>query len=198
MISRQVEAEQRHRMNERVAGVDLGKAWAKFVVASRAQDATLRIEESELLAHHGSPFTVFSDWYQRVGAAGFQVIAATGLHSPELGAPVVSDLPEEACLQAALSVRSDLSGPLNLVSLSARGYSVLTRDPQGRVRYLEKKVLLGHRRNGSQKRLAFWFVAWRSRRCGLRGAGCDPDHGALFGVCQERDDALWQPRPAGR
>jgi activator of 2-hydroxyglutaryl-CoA dehydratase/predicted nucleotide-binding protein (sugar kinase/HSP70/actin superfamily) len=126
-------------MNERVAGVDLGKAWAKFVVASRAQDGTLRIEASELLAHHGSPFAVFADWYQRVGAARFRVIAATGLHSPELGSPVISDLPEEACLQAALSVRSDLSGPLNLVSLSARGYSVLSRDPQGRVRFLENE-----------------------------------------------------------
>ncbi len=49
------------------------------------------------------------------------------------GAPVVSGLPEDACLTAALERLPELRGPLNLVSVGARGYSVLTRDHTGRV-----------------------------------------------------------------
>ncbi len=116
----------------RVAGCDLGKAAAKLVVLS-VEGGDVRIERSDCISHDGHPATVLADWYRDAGISACDALGATGLHADELRAPVVSGLPEDACITAAIERLPELQGPLNLVSVGARGYSVLTRDRTGRV-----------------------------------------------------------------
>ena len=116
----------------RVAGCDLGKAAAKLVVLS-VEGGRVRVERRDCIPHDGRPAEVLSAWYREAGIAACDALGATGLHADELRAPVVSGLPEDACLTAAITALPELQGPLNFVSVGARGYSVLTRDPTGRV-----------------------------------------------------------------
>jgi hypothetical protein len=115
-----------------VAGCDLGKAAAKLVVLSVDGDR-VRIEARHSAPHDGRPAEVLAAWYREAGVANCDAHGATGLYADELRAPVVSGLPEDACLTAAIEGLPELRGPLNLVSVGARGYSVLTRDRTGRV-----------------------------------------------------------------
>ncbi len=65
---------------------------------------------------------------------GWQGIAATGVYGERLGEPAVGGVPEEIAQElAAAWLYPD--GPLNVVRIGGGGYSVLTRDAQGRVRY---------------------------------------------------------------
>lgn len=116
----------------RVAGCDLGKAAAKLVVLSIG-DAGLRIERRDCIPHGGQPAEAIATWYRDASIAACSALGATGLHADELRAPVISGLPEDACLGAAIEAVPALRGPLNLVSIGARGYSVLSRDHTGRV-----------------------------------------------------------------
>ena len=120
-----------------VAGCDLGKATAKFVLLKIGDDGALVLEDSRLVVHNGHPLDAFREWYNEKHIASCAALAATGLHSDELIAPVISELPEDACVASALRMRNDLNGPINLVSLGARGYSVFTRNQQGHVNYIE-------------------------------------------------------------
>ncbi|MBN1365177.1 MAG: hypothetical protein JW976_10275 [Syntrophaceae bacterium] len=120
-----------------VAGCDLGKATAKFVLIRISGDGTLFWEDYRIIIHNGRPLDTFRKWYREKNIALCAAVAATGLHSNELIAPVISELPEDACLAAALRMRSNINGAVNLVSLGARGYSVFTRDRQGHVHYIE-------------------------------------------------------------
>jgi activator of 2-hydroxyglutaryl-CoA dehydratase/predicted nucleotide-binding protein (sugar kinase/HSP70/actin superfamily) len=126
-------------MNHRLAGVDLGKASAKFVLATLTDDGKLIVDKSETVVHEGDPFGAFSAWYRKDDVASCRALGATGLHADEIAAPAVTGLPQDACLEAALRVREDLKGPLNLVSVGARGYSVLSRDENGRIQFLENE-----------------------------------------------------------
>ena len=121
----------------RVAGCDLGKATAKLVVGTIQPDGTLRIDAAETVVHEGRPMEAFASWYERLGIASCEALGATGLHADELIEPAVTGLPEDACLLAGLGLVPGLSGPFNVVSIGARGYSVLTRDARGRVQYVE-------------------------------------------------------------
>ena len=127
----------------RVAGCDLGKAAAKFVVLrlpeapSGAAVGELEIESTETVLHEGRPLDAFREWYRSADVAACDGLGATGLHADKLADPVVSGLPEDACLHAALDAIPDVEGPLNLVSVGARGYSVLTRNREGHVQSLE-------------------------------------------------------------
>lgn len=116
----------------RVAGCDLGKAAAKLVVLSVDGDR-VRIEARHSAAHDGRPAELLAAWYRETGIANCDALGATGLYADELRVPVLSGLPEDACLTAAIERLPELRGPLNLVSVGARGYSVLTRDRTGRV-----------------------------------------------------------------
>ncbi len=122
---------------KRVAGCDLGKATAKLVVGRLDSGGRLTIESCETVPHEGRPMDVFREWYARAEISRCDALGATGLHADELTEPVVAGLPEDACLQAALARRPELDGPLNVVSVGARGYAVLVRDADGRVHYLE-------------------------------------------------------------
>lgn len=120
-----------------VAGCDLGKSTAKFVMLNVCDNDTLVLEDFRCVAHYGNPLNAFRKWYRDKHIASCAALAATGLHSDELVAPVISGLPEDACVSAALRLRQDLPGQINLVSLGARGYSVMTRDRQGHIGYVE-------------------------------------------------------------
>ncbi|MCK6555381.1 acyl-CoA dehydratase activase-related protein [Candidatus Binatia bacterium] len=119
----------------RVAGCDLGKAAVKLVVLT-VEEGRSDIERNDCIAHDGGPVEAFAAWYRDAGIAACDALGATGLHAEELQAPAVSGLPEDACLTAAIEFLPELHGPLNLVSVGARGYSVLTRDRTGRVQAL--------------------------------------------------------------
>lgn len=116
----------------RVAGCDLGKAAAKLVLLS-VGDGGVRIERRDCISHDGKPAQALAAWYREAGVAACDALGATGLHADELRPPVISGLPEDACLTAAIEALRELRGPVNLVSVGARGYSVLTRDHTGRV-----------------------------------------------------------------
>ncbi|MCW5830527.1 MAG: hypothetical protein KIT79_14570 [Deltaproteobacteria bacterium] len=124
-------------MSERVAGCDLGKAAAKFAVARICDDGALAVESFRCIPHNGRPFDVFREWYWEQGISSCAALSATGLYAEELVAPVISGLPEDACVASALRLRQDLDGPVNLVSLGARGYSVFTRNERGHINYIE-------------------------------------------------------------
>jgi activator of 2-hydroxyglutaryl-CoA dehydratase/predicted nucleotide-binding protein (sugar kinase/HSP70/actin superfamily) len=126
-------------MSHRLAGVDLGKASAKFVLAGLTDDGKLIVEKSETVVHQGDPLGAFSAWYRKDDVASCRALGATGLHADEIVPPAVTGLPQDVCLEAALRVRGDLKGPLNLVSVGARGYSVLARHGNGRVQFLENE-----------------------------------------------------------
>ncbi|MEW5734342.1 MAG: BadF/BadG/BcrA/BcrD ATPase family protein, partial [Thermodesulfobacteriota bacterium] len=115
-------------MGRRVAGVDLGKATAALAVAAVEGDGTFRLEHVTHVAHEGRPFETFVKWYKEKNIAGCDALAATGLYAAELLEPV-RRLPEEACQEAALSGDPSFPGALNLVSVGARGYGVLSRRP---------------------------------------------------------------------
>ena len=121
----------------RIAGVDLGKSTAKLVLANATSSGALRIESMESVHHNGNALSAFRAWYDRKGAATCRALGATGVHADEIAEPALTALPEDVCLEAALRVRTDLQGPINLVSVGARGYSVLTRDERGRVQHIE-------------------------------------------------------------
>ena len=51
-------------MTLRVAGCDLGKASAGFVIVKVNQDGALEVENAAYTSHEGNPFGVFKKWYQ--------------------------------------------------------------------------------------------------------------------------------------
>ena len=116
---------------QRVAGCDLGKASARFVVGTVDPDGVLEVEQAENLAHGGHPFAAFDDWYQRARIWRCDGLGITGAYADEFLEPA-RVLPEDACAEAALEQDPSLPSRLNLVNIGARGYSVLTREPMPR------------------------------------------------------------------
>jgi activator of 2-hydroxyglutaryl-CoA dehydratase len=112
----------------KIAGCDLGKASISFVIADVNEDGSLEIEKAAYIPHEGDPFGVFKKWYREHHVAECLALGATGLYADELVAPVVV-FPEDACQESALEVDPVFPDTMNLVSVGARGYSVLSRQP---------------------------------------------------------------------
>ncbi len=91
-----------------VAGCDLGKATAKFVILNICDDGALVVKDYRCIVHDGRPLDVFKKWYNEQHIASCAALAATGLHSEELVAPVISGLPEDACVSSALRLQTDI------------------------------------------------------------------------------------------
>ncbi len=121
----------------RVAGCDIGKASARFALGSLDADGRLRLDATEAVTHEGKPLEVFASWYERSGIASFDALGATGIGAEMLTAPAIAGLPEDACLEAALALLELGDGPLNLVRVGARGYSVMSRSDDGRYHFLQ-------------------------------------------------------------
>ena len=123
----------------RVAGCDLGKATAKFVVGTVDEAGAFSIVSTRSVSHGGHPADAFCDWYVTEQINTCAALGATGVHAGEITAPVISGLPQAACLEAALERDGWRSRPLNLISVGARGYGVLSRGQDGHVRFLENE-----------------------------------------------------------
>jgi activator of 2-hydroxyglutaryl-CoA dehydratase/predicted nucleotide-binding protein (sugar kinase/HSP70/actin superfamily) len=84
------------------------------------------VENTEYISHEGNPFGVFKKWYQDNNVAECAALGATGLYAGELVSPVLV-FPEDACQESALEADPMIPDEMNLVSVGARGYSVLAR-----------------------------------------------------------------------
>ena len=115
-------------MSKRIAACDLGKASVSFALATVNDDGTVAIDDSHSQLHDGHPLELFSRWYEDSDIATCAMLAATGVYADDLTDPVLV-LPEDSCQQAALELGQELEPALNLVSIGARGYSVLSRRP---------------------------------------------------------------------
>ncbi len=115
-------------MSTRVAGCDLGKASACFAIARIEDEGSIILEDVQRINHDGKPFEVFQRWYTENQIGSCAALGATGVYADELTEPILI-LPEDSCQEAALDIQTDLEDTLNLVSVGARGYSVLTRRP---------------------------------------------------------------------
>lgn len=126
----------RHSTANLFAGCDLGKSAAKFVIGEPSPDG-FRIASSRIVEHDGRPMDAFRDWYLDMNVADCLALGATGLHAEELVAPVIAGLPEDASLAASLHQSREIRGAVNLVSIGARGYSILSRSSEGRIQFVE-------------------------------------------------------------
>lgn len=113
-------------MTYRIAACDLGKVWAKFAVANVSDKGEISVEDMNVICHEGRVFELFESWYKEKKVAECRVLAATGLYAEQLNEPVLV-LPEDTCREALLDANSSDPDSMNLVSLGARGYSVLAR-----------------------------------------------------------------------
>ncbi|MFQ5415695.1 MAG: BadF/BadG/BcrA/BcrD ATPase family protein [Myxococcota bacterium] len=115
-------------MSRRIAGCDLGKASASFVIASTRDDGELVVEDRRSELHDGNPLDLFRSWYVEQDVASCAALAATGIYADELTDPILI-LPEDSCREAALELEPGLEDSLSVVSVGARGYGVLCRRP---------------------------------------------------------------------
>ena len=127
----------------RIAGCDLGTASASFVTGQVAEDGNVVLDEPVYVLHDGKPFEAFRAWYEDQRIDACVALGATGAYASELEAPVMV-LPEDACQEAALSGLVDLPEALNVLSIGARGFGVLAREPSDRpgvyqVRFVENE-----------------------------------------------------------
>jgi len=115
-------------------GVDLGKVTTSLVVAELVPGGEPRVLETRAERHLGDPLRPFLELYQELDIGRLSGIAATGVYGERLGEPAVGGVPEEIAQDlAAAWLYPD--GPLNVVRVGGGGYSVLTRDAAGTVRY---------------------------------------------------------------
>lgn len=115
-------------------GVDLGKVTTSLALGELQSDGGVRVLGAWSERHHGDPLRPFLEVYRGLDHRRIKGIAATGIHGDRLGAPVFAGVPEEIAQEAAAAwLHPD--GPLNVLRIGAGGYSVLTRDAQGRVAY---------------------------------------------------------------
>ncbi len=115
-------------------GVDLGKVTTAIAVGELGADGELHVVEARAERHFGDPLRPFLGLYRDLDAGRLAGMVATGVYGERLGSPALGGVPEEiAQEQAAAWLLPD--GPLNVVRVGGGGYSVLTRDADGHVRY---------------------------------------------------------------
>ncbi|MEE4275938.1 MAG: BadF/BadG/BcrA/BcrD ATPase family protein, partial [Thermoleophilia bacterium] len=115
-------------------GVDLGKVTTSLAWGRPSGHGTVDIVGTRALRHHGDPLAPFFALYRELGPERLAAVAATGVFSDRLGAPVVAGIPEEIAQQEAVTaVRPD--GAVTVVRIGGGGYSVLARDAAGRFTY---------------------------------------------------------------
>ncbi len=113
-------------MTFRIAACDLGKIWAKFALATVSDSGKITLDDIRMVCHEGRVFELFEAWYLEKQVASCRILTATGLYSEQF-TDGVTVLPEDTCREALLDADPAFPGSMNLVSLGARGYSVLSR-----------------------------------------------------------------------
>ncbi len=121
-----IKIEKRGDTMTKIAGCDLGKASAGFVIAHLKEGGAIEVAQTLHMAHQGDPLGVFQKWYRDNNIGECAALGATGLYADEFLSPV-QIFPEDACQEAALEADGRFPDELNLVSVGARGYSVLSR-----------------------------------------------------------------------
>ncbi len=109
-----------------LAGFNLGKATLGFALLQKMDRAEWKIIRLESAAHDGDPLRLFREFYGRYQVKDCDALAVTGLYADELVNPAVV-LSEDACQEAACEYLKEFQGPLNVVSVGARGYGILSR-----------------------------------------------------------------------
>jgi len=117
-------------MKTRVAGCDIGKASACFVTAEVDDSGELTFSEPEYVLHEGRPFEALKAWYRENQISGVAALGATGACAARLREPALV-LPEDSCQEAALATLPDAPHDLNLISIGAHSYGVLSRQKPG-------------------------------------------------------------------
>jgi predicted CoA-substrate-specific enzyme activase len=120
-----------------VIGVDLGKTTVSLAAACLSDDGTPLEAYAVSERHLGDPLRLFSDLYRKLDHSRIRFLAATGLFSERLEPPVLSGVPEETAQEVATFKLHSGDGPVNVLRLGGRGYSILTVDERGRVRFEE-------------------------------------------------------------
>lgn len=121
-------------MEYRIAACDIGKATASFAVAAVNAKGKIIHEDIQTISHHGRIRDAFQHWYEKQKIWTCRFLAATGVYAEKLARPAMI-FPEDTCQEAWLEDRSGRQGvfpdTMNLVSVGAGGYSVLSRMPSG-------------------------------------------------------------------
>ena len=120
-----------------VLGLDLGKATMSIASAVMSEDGSLSDIQTRSERHLGSPLEYFKDLYNELDHGNIAAIAATGAFSNRLKDPIISEVPEETAQEITTRRLFNDKGPLNIVRMGARGYSILTIDEDGNVRFEE-------------------------------------------------------------
>lgn len=120
-----------------VVGIDLGKATASFATGVLNDDGTLSGISTKSVRHLGAPVDHFKDFYKELDHSNVVGIAATGVFSNRLKAPIIAEVPEEIAQEIAAKELNSNGGPINIVRLGASGYSILTIDEEGTIRFDE-------------------------------------------------------------
>ncbi|HEX5640828.1 MAG TPA: BadF/BadG/BcrA/BcrD ATPase family protein, partial [Thermoleophilia bacterium] len=115
-------------------GADLGKVTTSLAVGELGTDGELRVVETRAERHLGDPLRPFLALYRDLDAGRLAGVAATGVYGERLGTPVAGGVPEEIAQEQAVAWLFP-DGPLNVVRVGGGGYSILTRDAGGHVRY---------------------------------------------------------------
>jgi activator of 2-hydroxyglutaryl-CoA dehydratase len=172
-------------MSRRIAGCDLGKASSSFAIASVGDGGEVVIEDVQYLLHEGKPLELFREWYREKHVASCAALGATGIYADELTDPVLT-LPEDSCQEAALELQPGLEDSLNLVSIGARGYGILSRKLRGSER---------PGRNGSPPAFAYQYL--ENDKCSSGTGENIKKIAGRFGLSIEEADALAQSAPDG-
>jgi len=117
-------------MDYKIGACDLGKATASFAIATLNKNGKITMEDVQTIEHNGKVLDVFKSWYNEQKINNVHCLAATGLYAQKLKNPTII-LPEDTCQEAQLEARNDFSktipDTMNLISVGASGYSVLSR-----------------------------------------------------------------------
>ncbi len=120
-----------------VVGVDLGKTTVSLAAARLSADGTVAEPYAVSERHLGDPLDCFSELYRGLDPSRICCLAATGVFSERLRPPVLAGVPEETAQEIVTARLYPGDRPINVLRIGGRGYSILTVDEQGRVRFEE-------------------------------------------------------------
>jgi len=120
-----------------LVGVDLGKTSLSMAMAEPDSKGGIINVRTESVRHQGRPLDTLIEILRQKGPENIIKIAATGIYSDRLALPVITGLPDEIAQELATRNLFPDDGLLNIVRLGGSGYSVLTRDTEGRYHFEE-------------------------------------------------------------
>ncbi len=123
-------------IRDTLLSVDIGKATISFVKGELSANRDFQITTTGFERHLGDPVEAFEQLYRDIDHGSLLGVTATGVFADRLAEPVISEIPEEIAQEFATRMLYP-DGPLNIVRLGGSGYSILTRDKDGRFRFEE-------------------------------------------------------------